>query len=221
MVALIPIVIAIALMWGTLRLQSWSTQTRTRKVGAVAANNHWTFSSTDRIGCTDKPFHVFNRGHDRRASNVCSFQDPDGSTLYVFDYCFTDSGKSTKTYRHSCALLEGRDRFPLLTIEHETVWTGLLDAVGAGDLQFESAEFNHTFRVTSDDQRFATAVIDARMMDFLLSHDAKSVNISLNDRYLLVWCDRLDPLRLTRFAQYTRDVLSHIPAVVRDLYPGY
>jgi hypothetical protein len=214
-------VIAAGFVAGGALVQWQIWQARARSIAAVAAANGWAFGTADTTGCANTPFHVFERGRARKAANVCSFRDIRSGTLHLFDYRFTEgTGRSSRTYKHSCALRVAQDWFPLLTIEHESVYGGVLNAIGLEDLQFESEEFNRLFRVTSDDPRFACAVIDARMMAFLLDHDIRTAHISVNGRYLLVWCDQLAPLDLPALANFTFAFWSHIPSVVRELYPG-
>jgi hypothetical protein len=202
-------------------VRRWMTQQRTNAVAATAKTNGWAFSSTDDFRCGDAPFHLLERGRRRRVSNVCSPIGPDGKPIRLFDYSFTEgSGKNSHTYTHSCYLFSGDDHFPLLTIEHESVFAGALDAIGIRDLQFESDEFNRTFRITSEDPRFASAFIDARMMQFLLTNAGPTTHISVHIHYVLLWCRRLPAGELPDLLRLGEAFRAAIPAVVRDLYPG-
>ena len=53
------------------------------------------------------------------------------------------------------------------------------DAVGLGDQDLESERFNRAFDVRASDRRFASALLDARMMEWLLAPGARG---GLRDR---------------------------------------
>src|SRR4051794_15361456 len=57
---------------------------------------------------------------------------------------------------------------PRVSIERQGLPATLVEHLGLQDIQFESEEFNRQFRVRSADARFATKLIDPRMMDWLL-----------------------------------------------------
>jgi hypothetical protein len=58
---------------------------------------------------------------------------------------------------------------PALHIGREGLGGRILDAFGFDHVDFESDDFNRKYRVTTSDKRFASAVISARMIEFLLA----------------------------------------------------
>jgi hypothetical protein len=53
-------------------------------------------------------------------------------------------------------------------IRRENVLTRAADVTGVEDIDFESEEVNRTYRVSSEDPKFARALVDARMMAWIL-----------------------------------------------------
>ncbi len=63
----------------------------------------------------------------------------------------------------------------------------------AGDpIHFESEEFNDTFHVTCDDRRFASALIDPQMMQFLLETKG-AVGFETMGRFVLLISHQIPP----------------------------
>ena len=63
--------------------------------------------------------------------------------------------------------------WPEVSITREGILEKALDLVGLGDIELESDEFNRRFALRSPDRRFAVTLVDARMIDFLLSTEAQ------------------------------------------------
>jgi hypothetical protein len=128
---------------------------------------------------TDPTFHsryehaLFSRGHSRKAYNVLRGKYPIADHQFdvvMGDYRYTTgSGKNQTTHRRSIMLLTPTYS-PVKSLLLRREWLGdkLLGALGFDDIDFESEEFSRKFLVKSDDKQFAYAVIDPRMIDFLL-----------------------------------------------------
>jgi hypothetical protein len=116
------------------------------------------------------PFHI---GRGRRAFNLLEgYATIEGERYSVImgDYRYSEQqGKNRVTRRFSFALFRlPFPGVPDLTIQREHVGHKLLGAIGFEDIDFESEEFSRRFHVKSPDKRFAYAVVDPRMMAFLL-----------------------------------------------------
>ena len=89
--------------------------------------------------------------------------------------------------------------------------------LGFQDIQFESEQFNRAFRVKCHDPKFATDVIDDRMMQWLLSTQEHWA-FEASGPYLMCYAKRLKPLQLTPLLGGLKSFRGHIPRVAWALY---
>jgi hypothetical protein len=82
--------------------------------------------------------------------------------------------------------LDLRLSMPSVVVSPETLFTKAKAAVGVHDIQFESAAFNDRFHIQSQDRRFAYQLIDARMMEHLLSIRDADLRYEVRGARLLV-----------------------------------
>ncbi|MCA9277504.1 MAG: hypothetical protein H6815_01800 [Phycisphaeraceae bacterium] len=135
-------------------------------------------------------FEIFRRGHSRSAYNTIAgmleeHDSPFSTAMYVrmgdFQYkVTTNNGKTTTTTTYRFSYLIVHIPFahcPNLLIRREGVFDWIKGALGFNDIDFESAEFSKRFYVSSSDRKFAYDVITPLMMEFLMSHDAPTVDI--------------------------------------------
>ena len=125
-------------------------------------------------------------------------------------------GRSRSYHYFSCALTELPIDAAAVTIAPETLFTRIADHLGFEDIQFESDQFNRDFRVKGRDHKFATDLVDARMMQWLLGTPGWS--FELTGPYLLCYCGRLKPTALIPLLGTLEQFRDHIPRVVYDLY---
>jgi hypothetical protein len=86
------------------------------------------------------------------------------------------------------------------------------------DIDFESEEFNHAFNVKSDDKKFASAVVDPLMMQWLLADDVKA-SFELNGTWGLLVSHIVKPREMPGIYSLGDQFRQHIPAVAMSLYP--
>jgi hypothetical protein len=126
----------------------------------------------------DFRFPMLHSGDMRMFMNVVS--GPwQGIPVVAADYWFgsgpanpysTRRRRRTGNSRHySLVVLGVGARCPRVSIERQGLPATLVEHLGLEDIQFESEEFNRRFRVRSEDARFATELLDPRMMAWLLS----------------------------------------------------
>ena len=201
---------------------------RERAIPAAARAAGLDYSPEDRFNSAGVAFPLFRAGDGRTVRDVMWRRGPDGEDpadpVRVFDYSYYDeyhdkNGGVQKQWHHfTCALVPHQGSWPQLHVTRE----GLLDKaghlVGGGDIDFESDEFNRTFAVHCDDRRFASAFIDAQMMEILLKTGG-IIDLRTMGRFLLLSSDPLDPPVMPRLLAMAEDVLAHVPAVVWELYP--
>jgi hypothetical protein len=114
-------------------------------------------------------FSPFGQGHSQRASNLLIKRDG-GKTWYFFDYQYTTgSGKHQTTHSFWISVVESQCNFPGLRIRGESFFDRIGAFIGFRDIEFESAEFNDRFHVSSADERFAYSVVHPSMMEFLMA----------------------------------------------------
>jgi hypothetical protein len=101
--------------------------------------------------------------------------------LFVFDYHYqTGSGKNTRQHDLTILMLVFKVVFPKLTLQPggENLFVKMAEAFGLeDDIKFESAEFSRTYRVQSQDKKFAYDVCNPQMIEYLLANHGLQVEI--------------------------------------------
>lgn len=201
---------------------------RTKRAGDIStiasrAGLHYSFS--DPFDCTRVAFRLFTRGDGRGAENVMWREPGDGHVYRVFDYWFYNEhrdqyGQTSKSYtRFSCAMALVGSSWPDIDIVPEGLLDKMVGVIGGGDIDFESEEFNRLFTVRSPDRRFASALVDPQMLDFLLSTRGE-LNFELKGRWLLVWTDPVKAALMPGLLGIAEQFVARIPPVVWELYPS-
>jgi hypothetical protein len=212
----VALVIVLALIYRHRRL------VRQREMAAQAAKLGLQFVVDDPFDLSGLAFALFRRGDGRGCENVL-WGVWEGLDLRVCDYWYyeesTDAeGHRTRSYhRFSCAIAALPLRCPPLTIGGESIFTRIADHIGFRDIEFESEEFNRAFNVKCSEPKFATDLIDARMMQWLL-YAGKHWTFETSGSLLLCATKRLDPEELPRLAECIKAFSEHVPRVVHELY---
>jgi len=188
----------------------------------LARAHGMTYVPSDRT-LLDLPFPLLSSGNRRGVENV--LRGPvDGIELTVFDYWYetesTDAqGRTTtSTWSFDCVSTTYDASGPRLSIAEENVLTRLADALAMDDVRFESEEFNDAFNVKGEDERFATALIDARMMAWLLANGRDHSFQVVGDR-ILVSRRRVRVEEIPSLMTTAVGFVRQIPTVVGSLYP--
>ena len=122
-------------------------------------------------------------------------------------------------HRYSCALLSIPAAWPRLTIERETALTRLARDAGLGDVETEWEAFNRAFHVRSSDTRFATAILDGEMMEWLLARPP-SDGFEIAEGWLLAASAQVYPWEIEQVLETALAFRERIPAVVHSLFGG-
>ena len=198
---------------------------RRQDAAAIAAKVGWQFDAIDPFDCTRIAFQLFRKGDVREATNVMWRDSDDGHTYRVFDFAYWEEhrdeyGRVSKTYhRSSCALALVGSAWPDITIWREGMLDKVFSAISGGDIDFESEEFNRLFAVHCEDRKFASALIDPQMLEFVLGTRGQ-LSFELKGRWLLVWSDPVPPKYMPGLLHVAEQFVQHIPKVVWDLYPS-
>jgi len=183
------IIIAVIVIGAVIAYMAWLQEKKRREaLAALAAEFGWRFDPS-RDSYHDEEyahFEMFRKGHGRRAFNTLTGTlKIDGEPYHAkagdFVYKVTSgSGKNrrTRTYKFSYLIVDMPwPHAPDLLIRPEGLFDKLTDMFGFDDIDFESAEFSKKYCVKSPDRKFAYAVIDPRMMEFLLATKPGGIDI--------------------------------------------
>jgi hypothetical protein len=214
-VAFAAIVVA-AIWYGVTRKRK-----RRRAIEQTAANLGLQYSTKDPYNVLSLPFTLLSEGDGRGCENVVSGSYK-GIDVKEFDYWYyTESsngrGGSSRSYHYfSCAATEIPVNCARVSISRESWLTRLGDHLGLKDIQFESEQFNRDYRVMSKDTKFATDLVDARMMQWLEVGTGWSFEV--HGPNLLATSKRLEADTIFELLDVLRAFRDHIPRVVYDLY---
>ncbi|MDP9341559.1 MAG: hypothetical protein M3Q23_05505 [Actinomycetota bacterium] len=219
--ALIVIVI-LAVIAAGIYFGWYAKKKRREELARMATQLGLEYSPQDSFNLLRLPFGLFRLGDGRGTENVLSgtWQD---IPLQEFDYWYyeesTDSkGNRTKNYyRFSCVVSVLPFASPHLSVTRENLFTRLADHLGFEDINFESEDFNRKFQIKSKDRKFATDLIDARMMQWMLATQ-NGWAYELSGPHLLCYHKRLRPVELTPLLGTMKEFREHIPRVVYGLY---
>jgi hypothetical protein len=220
--AVLPFLLFAAVVLAALGISYYLKQRRRQELARMAHQLGLEFSPQDVLGCLGLPFRLLTRGDGRGTENVM-WGTWQGMPVREFDYWYyeesTDSqGHRSRTYhRFSCAVTELEAACSPIAISRENLFTRLADAVGLDDLEFELEEFNRAFNVKAEDRRFAVALVDQRMMRFLLGTDP-AFAFEACGRWLLCYSKRRRPTELVPLLGTLKGFRDHVPRVVYDLY---
>jgi hypothetical protein len=220
------IVTAIAMVVGLLLLYgSLVHNRRTRAMLSTAEAHGLRYSAGDLYGSTQVAFPLFRAGNGRTVENVMARTGANGLDVRVFDYAYyeeyrDDNGRLRKRWDYfNCAMARHNGVWPVVHVSKERVLDKIAQGLGLPDIELESEEFNRLFRVQCEDARFATALLDPRMMEFLLT-TAGRLSFETKGRWLLVIAPRLDtPKEMVGLLGVADEFLRRIPNVVWELYP--
>lgn len=165
----------------------YAERRRQAALRAWAAATGWTFHGADATLVGRWHGTPFGVGSARKATEVLS--GPVGGRHAVsFKYQYTTgSGKNrTRHTRHVVAVFLPR-LLPVLELTPDGVGAKIVKAFGGQDIRFESEAFNRTWRVTSEDPRFAHDVINPRTMERLMLLDVAGTCIRFAGDAVLTW----------------------------------
>ncbi|MBI2433167.1 MAG: hypothetical protein HYV26_09875, partial [Candidatus Hydrogenedentes bacterium] len=177
---------------------------------------------------------TFSPGHDKSFVHRFEFLDQlrQGSNRYAscilegvyrecpvlaFDYHYETTSRdqdSEETHHHhyNFYLVRLPLHCPELRLYPETILSRVGQALGASDIDFDSAEFSRAFVVKCGDKKFAYDLCHARMMEYLLQH--RDLRLEFEGEYLAAeYSGSLDPKKI----EQRLDVLVEI----RNLLPEY
>jgi hypothetical protein len=218
-------VLAVIVIGGGIAYFQYATAKKRRELFAgFAAQQGWSYQPSNDMLAGQWTGTPFQTGDHWRVRN--SVAGPfNGHQMVAFDYSYqthtTDShGRRTSTtHKYGVVVLQLPGVLPHLEVTHEGIFGGLANAVGFRDLQFESDQFNRTFRVQASDERYGHAVVTPRMMELLLARGEIGWRIEGNS--LIGW-DRgaHNPTEVMNRLTLLQQILEQVPPYVWRDYAG-
>ena len=219
LVIAVAIIVAVAWTW----FSYWRKRRRSLGLASFARRWHFDYSPRDPFNLLwDYNLPLFEMGDGRGTENVVwgewkglAFRETD---YWYYTKATSRSDDNVKSYKHFNAVVFDVPAYlPRITIERESIGTRLAEHAGFRDIQFESEEFNRAFRVSCEDRAFAFKLIDARMMHWLLSTDARW-GFQCYAGAMLVFARRLAPIELLPLIGTGKELYDHIPRLVWTEY---
>ncbi len=177
----------------------------------------FSFSPRDPFGLLDLDFDLFVRfgklpGTQGVENVVWGVRD--GREVRAFDYW---RAAEDEPERFSCAMARIPDGWPSLLVRRQGPFDVARNAIGLRDVKFELEAFNRLFEVRAADRRFASGVVDQRMIAWLLEPGPVH-GFQLHRGWLLAWMPRLQPWELERALAIAEAFHERIPRAVWSLY---
>ena len=198
-------------------------QLHKRKVAAFtafAAARGWGYRERDDVLTERYVGTPFGQGFGKQAAHVLVGPHR-GRTFAAFEYVYKErqgSGKNrrTVTYRHTVVALDTPAARPTLELAREGIGRKLLGLVGVRDLQLESEEFNKTFHIRAENDRFAYDVLHPRTMEWMLGDQrCRDMPFRFERADLVTWRQgSIDLDAAVWMLDYLCDVLDRVPAFV-------
>ena len=182
------------------------------------------FSERDTSSARELAFPLFHEGNGTESGNLVS-GTVQGTPVAAFDFAYWTEWRDSKGVAHRryhrflCAVTDLAASCPALSIEHRGLIGRMAGALGLDGVQFESDAFDRAYRVTCDDRRFASALVDPAMIAWLL--DAPSpVLFQTAGAHLLAASEDRRPEAIPGLLHALLDFRTHIPALVWSEYPA-
>jgi hypothetical protein len=196
---------------------------RHKTIMSIADANGLQYSVYDIFSIiTTNDFHLFQMGDGRGCGNVMRGSWK-GVDLYEADYWYyteqtNGRGQHTRTYtRFQVAIVPISAYLPQLSVTAETLLTRAAGHLGMHDINFESDEFNRTFKIKAQDRAFAFKFIDARMMQWMLFL-GPGFSFETSGDALLVYTKRTKPSEIVKLLEAARQSLDRIPRLIWEDY---
>lgn len=172
----------------------------------------------DPFGLLDAPFALFGRAASVRDIENTASGNRGGEQVVVADYWYAPSSDPQRDdyRRYTCVLSETPSWWTDVSVMPKGLADVLRSVVPLSDLRTESEEFNRRFEVRAADRRFANALLDQRMMAWLLEL-APDCGLEIVACRLMVFRARVTTSLddVARALELADGFWMHVPSVVR------
>jgi hypothetical protein len=189
---------------------------------AEAAQLQLTSAPGDPFGMLDRGFSLLGQVASAKDVENTSWGTWRGREVVVFDYWFARSGDPQRAdHRYfTCATASVPDAWPNLAIVPRSAFGRVAHTFGLRGVEFELERFNRAFEVRSDDPRFASALIDGAMIEWLLGLPT-GTGFEIRGATLLAVVPRPTFDDVPFVLETMRAFLNQIPPVVASLYGAH
>lgn len=204
---------AIAVVWAT----SEAERRRHERNRLFAASQGWEYVTEDPSVIDQFQGHPFGVGHGRSATDVTR-GIVNGRKFLVFGYRYvTGSGKDRTVHNCFVCAVNVGGAIPTIRITPENPATRLYGALGGGDVDVESEEFNRRWHVWSDDSRIAHALLTPRMIERFLKPDLNWQTVNFEPGWLFVCTGlKLDLSITPSVTDVLCDIAELVPAFLEE-----
>jgi hypothetical protein len=165
------------------------------------------------------PFPMFGRAKSGTETGV--WERVRGPGIRAFDYWYEDPAPDrpvTPRRRLTCAVVPLGASVPRLRVMPRDLDDELRSALGLREVRLELEEFNRRFTVSSEDERFAIAFLEQRMMEALLALP-DGVTVDVNEDAVLLWAPELPAEQILRLYDAAVAIHDRIPRSLPSLFP--
>jgi hypothetical protein len=179
---------------------------------ALARQLGYTYSPTDPGDVLALPFRFFEHGGARKVSEFVSGQHT-GQPAQFFVLEPETAGESPVL---NCAVIGIPADFPSIRIAPRGPLAFRHDP---DDMQFESDDFNHRFRVECASEQCAFSLVDGRMMEWLLAQPIPFETIELSGPWWFVALPNMMPSGWPAMLMLYDAFGAHVPPVALSSFP--
>ena len=178
------------------------------------------FAPIDLLGETAwLPFPMFGRQPNGTENVVWERQR--GPEIRAFDYWYeepADDRAITPKRRLTCAVVPLGASSRRLRVAPRDLDDELREALGFREIELELEEFNRRFTVECQDERFAIAFLEQRMMEALLALP-DGVTVDVNEDVVLLSAPELPAAQVLRLYDAAVSIHRRIPRSLPSLFP--
>lgn len=222
------ICVVIVLFVGILIYGFIAAKKRREAFQAYAAGKGWQWSARDDQWCDAFTGAPFGLGHGRQTGNVLTGTF-EGRAFTAFDYTYRTTETSTDAEGHTTtseeshnfcvAAVQVQTRFPALSVAPENFFGRAVGRLTNHDIELESEDFNRAFTVHCEDRKFASDVLNPRLMKDLLNY--RDIGWRFDDTWILTVAGRAhNPQQVERSLTAISTVVASIPDFVWQDHGG-
>ena len=165
------------------------------------------------------PFLMFGRA--RHGTENVVWERRRGADIRAFDFWYedlADGGGAPSRRRLTCAVVPIPASTPRLRVAPRDLDDDLRAAVGLREVRLELEEFDRRFVVEAEDERFAFAFLEQRMMEALLAIP-DGVSVEVNENLLLLSAPLLPAEQVLLLFDAAAGIGRRIPRSLSSRYP--